>query len=323
MRVSGLGTVIDQAAGEISTWHVGARALQAAANSLFDALVAWRSVANHLEFEPETGADASRVWDCLPTILKNSETVTGDPMHWRSDPLAMRAAMQIAARRLVALPAETPRCGCSVTARPQGLLALGRVVDRRADAQPPGAAQRPRRIARLRVPDLLPALINGRAGVPHSRRGGVDLDLDCLARRSHVHRVRDGRNHAVRATGGCRLRDRQGLHDRRRPHCRFRRGGCLRIAAASDELRRLLRGARVGIGAGRGAVVAVLGTKPVRRGLTAIFFRCSPLKPGDLRSATILQYGDCFGQRDCFRHAGDAAAAADAAGDAGTRGCWR
>ena len=160
MQVSGLGTVIDQAAGEISHVQVRPRAIQAAADSLFDALIAWRSVANHQEFHPEAGAQAPRVRECLPAILTTSEGAI-DPVRYRDDPLAMRAAMQIAARRLVALPAETAslRLLCDGTA--EGLLAVSRAVTGVVRLSRPALMPRLRRTARLRVPDLMPALING------------------------------------------------------------------------------------------------------------------------------------------------------------------
>ncbi len=52
LRIAGLGTVIDQAAGEISNLPLRPRALQVAADSLFDAIAAWRLVATHLELVP-------------------------------------------------------------------------------------------------------------------------------------------------------------------------------------------------------------------------------------------------------------------------------
>jgi uncharacterized membrane protein YccC len=160
LQVAGLGTVIDQAAGEISNLPFRPRAIQAAADSLFDALIAWRSVANHQEFRPDAGADAPRVRECLPTILSASDGAV-DPVRWRDDPLAMRAAMHVAARRLVALPAETAslRLLCDGTA--EGLLALSRAVTGVVRVSQPALTPRLRRTARLRVPDLMPALING------------------------------------------------------------------------------------------------------------------------------------------------------------------
>jgi len=160
MQVSGLGTIIDQAAGEISSLPFRPRALQAAANSLFEALAAWRSVANHLEMHADAGGDAPRVRECLPAVLTASDGAV-DPARLLNDPLAMRAAMLAAARRLVALPAETPslRLLCDRTA--EGLLALGHVVAGVMRVRHPELTPRLRRVSRVRLPDLMPALING------------------------------------------------------------------------------------------------------------------------------------------------------------------
>jgi uncharacterized membrane protein YccC len=159
VRVTGLDTVIDQAAGEIATLPFRPRALQASVDGLLDSLTAWRSVANHLEFVPEAGAEAMRVRDCLPSVLTTPEAI-GDPACWPADPRAMRTAMQTAARRLVAMPAETPslRLLCDCTA--EGLLSLCRAVTGVLVLDHPWLSQMPQRVARLRVPDVLPALIN-------------------------------------------------------------------------------------------------------------------------------------------------------------------
>jgi uncharacterized membrane protein YccC len=159
VQVAGLDTVIDQAAGEIATLPFRPRVLQSAADGLFLALTAWRSVANHLEFVPEDAAEAARVLAVLPPALTMPDAI-GDPARWESAPLQVRSEMWGAARRLVALPAETPsyRLLCDRTA--EGLLALCRAVTGVLALGQPRAAQMPRRIARLRVPDVLPALIN-------------------------------------------------------------------------------------------------------------------------------------------------------------------
>jgi uncharacterized membrane protein YccC len=159
MRVAGLDTVIDQAAGEIATLPFHPRALQSAVDGLFVALTAWRSVANHLEFVPEDAAEAARVLACLPPALTVPEAI-GDPARWKRAPLEMRAEMWAAARRLVALPAETPSLRLLCDRTTEGLLALCRAVTGVLVLGQPRLAQMPRRVARLRVPDVLPALIN-------------------------------------------------------------------------------------------------------------------------------------------------------------------
>jgi uncharacterized membrane protein YccC len=159
LQVAGLDTVIDQAAGEIATLRFQPRELQAAADGLFVALIAWRGVANHQEFVPEAAAEAVRVNRCLPPILSDPDAI-GDGAMWLGDPFTMRAAMLQAARRLVALRAETPslRLLCDRTA--EGLLALGRAIGGVLVLRDPHAARLPRRVARLRLPDILPPLLN-------------------------------------------------------------------------------------------------------------------------------------------------------------------
>ncbi len=164
VQVAGLDTVIDQAAGEIATMPFRPRALQAAADGLFAALAAWRSVANHMEFAPEAAIEANRVRDLLPPAATIA-TPPGAPAHWAEDLVAARRAMRAAARRLVALPAGTPslRLLCDRTAH--GLLALCRALTAVVLLDHPQLAQMPERVARLRVPDLLPALINATRAV--------------------------------------------------------------------------------------------------------------------------------------------------------------
>jgi uncharacterized membrane protein YccC len=158
-RVSALDALIDQASGEISNLPFRPRALQAAADGLFTALSAWRSVANHLERFPEAAADAARVRDCLPPILADPDRI-GNPAVWQNDALAMRATFLKSARSLVALQAQTPtlRLLCDRTA--EGLLALSRAITGVLVVDRPWLAQMQRRVARLRVPDILPALTN-------------------------------------------------------------------------------------------------------------------------------------------------------------------
>jgi uncharacterized membrane protein YccC len=158
-RVSGLDTAIDQAAGEIAAVPFRQRELLAMADNFFAALIAWRSIANRLEVASDVAEEAALVRDCLPMILTNPET-TGDPALWQRNPRAMRAAISTAVRQLVALPAATPslRLLCDCTA--EGLLALRRGVNGMLSLSRPGGARLPRRAVHLRVPDVLPALIN-------------------------------------------------------------------------------------------------------------------------------------------------------------------
>jgi uncharacterized membrane protein YccC len=158
LRIAGLGTVIDQAAGEIANRPLRPRAIQAAADSLFDAVTAWRSVATHLEFLPAAAVRAARIGESLPPDLTTPEAIE-DPTRWLSDARALRASLHTAVRRLVTLPTASPslRLLCDSTA--EGFLALGRAATGVLMIDQPWLVRKPRR-ARLRVPDLLPALIN-------------------------------------------------------------------------------------------------------------------------------------------------------------------
>jgi uncharacterized membrane protein YccC len=159
-RVARLDPMIDEAAGEITGLTFNPRIFRAAADSLFVALAAWRSIANHLEIAQDSGHEAARVWSCMPPELASPEAV-GLPVSWQHEPSAMRGATWAAVRRLMALPAETPsmRLLCDRTAA--GLLALRRVMDGVVSLNDPLQGHTPRGPVRLCIPDILPALING------------------------------------------------------------------------------------------------------------------------------------------------------------------
>jgi uncharacterized membrane protein YccC len=158
-RIAALDAVIDQASGEIATLPFHPRALQGAADGLFSALSAWRAIANHLEFSPDLTDEAARVRGCLPSVLMTTGAI-GNPANWQHDPRAMRAAMLVAARRLVKLPADTPSLQLLCDRTAEGLLALSRAINGMLVLDHPSLAQLPRQVAWLRVPDILPALIN-------------------------------------------------------------------------------------------------------------------------------------------------------------------
>jgi uncharacterized membrane protein YccC len=152
LRLAGLGAVIDQAAGEISNLPLRPRAIQAAADSLLDAIAAWRLVATHLEFSPATATEGQPIDPPTPATI-------GDPTRWRHDALALRASLHTAARRLVLLPTESPSLRLIYDSTAEGFLALRRAATGVLLINHPWSVRRPRH-APLRVPDLLPALIN-------------------------------------------------------------------------------------------------------------------------------------------------------------------
>lgn len=145
LQVAGLDTVIDQASGEISGLPFRPRVLQGAVDGLAGALSAWRSVANHLEHEP--AARTERLAGCLP-------------QQWSGDPAEIRDAMRQAARCLVALPADSPSDQLLIDRLAEGLLRLVRAMNGVVLLAMPGRVTQPSRVARLRVPDFLPPVLN-------------------------------------------------------------------------------------------------------------------------------------------------------------------
>lgn len=151
-RIAGLDVLIDQASGEIGTVPLDRHALRAAAYALFGTLTAWRSVANHLEFATGAEAEAVKLWECLPPVLKDLSAV--------ADPHVIRVASRTAAQRLLAFSTETPslRFLCDRTA--EGLLALRSVMGGVLALEDPISRRHGCGMARLSIPDVLPALIN-------------------------------------------------------------------------------------------------------------------------------------------------------------------
>jgi len=157
-EASGLGVVIDQAAGEISALPFRPRVLQYAIDGLFAAITAWRVIAANHEAHPAvTEANAARILQCLPGRLIHE---SGQP-DWHTDPAALRNDCLASARRLLALPADTPSQRLLADSLARGLLAVrqtlgGLALLRRSH----GFVLRPRRVGMV-VPDYLPPLLNG------------------------------------------------------------------------------------------------------------------------------------------------------------------
>jgi uncharacterized membrane protein YccC len=156
-RIAALDAVIDEASGEIATTVFRPRPLQAAADGLFLALTSWRSLANYLELAPDASAEAAAVRACLPPVLMTLENAG----RWQGNLRTLHDAIRTAVRRLVALPTETPSLQLLCDHTAEGLLALGRAINGVMAIDDPLLASRSGRAARLRVPDILPVLING------------------------------------------------------------------------------------------------------------------------------------------------------------------
>jgi uncharacterized membrane protein YccC len=169
-RVIALVPVIDEALGESAQLRYHSPVLQIAIDGLLSAMAGWRSVAVVLARAPderarqEAGAVLARVPEELRLGPEQSE-----PTRWIADPTRLLRVCDAAVRRLVALPARTPslRLLADQTAKMLGgisraLNGLALLVD---DPTRP-VFFRSRGSLRIRIPDILPPLVNaGRAFV--------------------------------------------------------------------------------------------------------------------------------------------------------------
>jgi uncharacterized membrane protein YccC len=156
-RVSALDPVIDQALGEISALRFHPRRLQAAVDGLFAAVAAWRTISVHLENTAGAGRDAAVVDDCLPEVLRVGPA---NVLLWQSQPLYLRNTCFAAVRRLLTLRVGTPsirlladHLALALLGIRNALTGLMVLADPRGTDPGPG-------VARLRVPDVLPSIVN-------------------------------------------------------------------------------------------------------------------------------------------------------------------
>jgi uncharacterized membrane protein YccC len=130
-------------------------------DGLFAALSGWRIVATSLEQLPnEQGRrEADAILRILPPELR-AAPVQGDATVWAAEPSRLHQVCKAAVRALVALPAGTPSLRLLADATAGALLAMSRTLDALALLNDGAYAVPRRRVAWLRVPDLLPAFIN-------------------------------------------------------------------------------------------------------------------------------------------------------------------
>ena len=106
--VVALDPVIDQTLGESAEIRYHSPVLQNAVDGLFTALSGWRAVANlHGLPAGETRQEVAAVLENLPPELRSASR-PDTAARWIRDPVALYQSCELAARRLVALPAETP-----------------------------------------------------------------------------------------------------------------------------------------------------------------------------------------------------------------------
>ncbi len=162
-RTIALDPVIDVAIGEASDLRYRSSTLQSAVGGLFTALFAWRTVALHLEGMPVDAGlrEAAIIRRSLPPELGSAQT-RSRPADWIAAPARLRQACGAAARSLVALPVATPSAALLADGAAEAMLGMARAFNGLTLlSEPAQAKDAGREAARLRVPDWLPAIING------------------------------------------------------------------------------------------------------------------------------------------------------------------
>jgi uncharacterized membrane protein YccC len=162
-RVIALDPIIDQAVGESANLRYRSGILQGAVDGLFAALAGWRTAAHHLELSSsgEGRGEGAAILEQLPPALR-SAPVDGTAPAWVAAPSKLGRICTAAARSIAALPAAAPSLRLLADRTAEALLGVALALDAVALLAGDASRTRPRhRLARLRVPDWLPSLVNG------------------------------------------------------------------------------------------------------------------------------------------------------------------
>ena len=152
-NVAALGPAIDEAIGESTELRYRSRALQTAVDGMFSALTGWRAVANHLEYaRDQNQRDIDEVASRLPRELR--------ALAPEASPVEFAQSCRAAARSLFVMPCTSPSEQLMADHAAKAMTGLARAFDGLALlTNPMGPAPRSR-VARLRVPDWLPSIVN-------------------------------------------------------------------------------------------------------------------------------------------------------------------
>jgi uncharacterized membrane protein YccC len=152
-NVATLGPAIDEAIGESTELRYRTRALQAAVDGLFSALTGWRTVANHLEHASDQNQrDIDEVAARLPGELRAISPA--------ANPIALCQICRTAARELFVMRCTSPSEQLMADHSAKAMTGLAAAFDGLALlTNPRGPAPRSR-VARVRVPDWLPSIVN-------------------------------------------------------------------------------------------------------------------------------------------------------------------
>ena len=163
-RVIALDPIIDQAVGESSEIRYHSPVLLQAVDGLLATLSGWRAIANHLLWVPldQAKGEMAIVLESLPPNL-SSLLDQSDPARWAADPVILRSVCEAGINKLVALDVKTPSLRLLADKVAAALAGIADALNGLAllAGDPTLPVRRSRAAFHLRVPDWLPALING------------------------------------------------------------------------------------------------------------------------------------------------------------------
>jgi uncharacterized membrane protein YccC len=155
-RASALSGLLDETVGESPDLRIHSKSMQAAVDGLFAALSGWRMVATHMETVPAAQAarDAAPALAALPPGPAIVVTARSSPAETRQR--CLQAADALGRVRPPTVAAELVLVGAADALRglADALNGVALLVEPERGEDLPGTAA-------LRVPDLLPALLNG------------------------------------------------------------------------------------------------------------------------------------------------------------------
>ena len=160
-RVIALDAVIDEALGESSELRYHSPVLQNALDGLVLTIADWRTVAMVLARSSREAAqqEADAVLAEMPPLLRVTPA-KDESAQWLGGPARVLHECDVAARRLVALPAATPSLRLLADQASEALAGISQALDALAllVADPARPIARIRGSRRLRIPDWLPPL---------------------------------------------------------------------------------------------------------------------------------------------------------------------
>jgi uncharacterized membrane protein YccC len=162
-RVTGLDPVVDQTLGESSQIRYHSPVMQSAVDGLFAALAAWRVIANHLLRLPgrDLQLQTAAILRSIPAQLRSASKPDA-PKDWTKQPVSLHRLCEVTARRLTALSPDTASARLLADQAADAFAGIAQALNGLALLVSDPARAIPRRGGkRLRVPDWLPAMVNG------------------------------------------------------------------------------------------------------------------------------------------------------------------